>query len=525
MVSFSMTASSPGSASMRLFNASPSSISASSLRGLSMLTSGSRMGTSPAAEIRAAYSNCWSAIAATPSLSASWITDRIFVPKIRCRVARSSNSSSVSIGFISCTPPCSAASPLSTFRNGTTCFSAHRYRAVGRPWVSRSMVCSNKIAPRMREPLKAGSVSTRVRIAWMRPNISSSEAYWLSLMPYSASAFGVLPPLWSSAAKNPRPKRTFSSCAGSIATILPAPKEREQRGRPNGGHRATAARTRSARALGVGVAQGLAERVVDLVVSGLDEEALLGRVYVAARLGRVDVDRLLAGVGIDDLLARVDIDGLLARVDMDELLAQTDLGAVVARSSGGVASNALDVIRSQAVGLDEFIARLVGRFRRRPYTDPPDRPYGPGDGRLEDAAARNAAAARTPAAAQEGLQGRYAGFASRLAAYMADVGVSTIVFTVALAVISFAASVVTGKSISWNRTDTWAGIAYLAWLFLYFAYSWAASGKTFGMALLGVQVVRSDRAPAGARRAVVRTLALPLSFLFFGLGFVGILVG
>ena len=98
-------------------------------------------------------------------------------------------------------------------------------------------------------------------------------------------------------------------------------------------------------------------------------------------------------------------------------------------------------------------------------------------------------------------------------------------FTVALAVISFAASVVTGKSISWNRTDTWAGIAYLAWLFLYFAYSWAASGKTFGMALLGVQVVRSDRAPAGARRAVVRTLALPLSFLFFGLGFVGILVG
>src|SRR5262249_55029847 len=79
--------------------------------------------------------------------------------------------------------------------------------------------------------------------------------------------------------------------------------------------------------------------------------------------------------------------------------------------------------------------------------------------------------------------------------------------------------------ISWTRTDTWAGIAYLAWLFLYFAYSWAASGKTFGMALLGVRVVRSDGAPAGAQRAVVRTLALPLSFLIFGVGFVGILVG
>jgi len=65
----------------------------------------------------------------------------------------------------------------------------------------------------------------------------------------------------------------------------------------------------------------------------------------------------------------------------------------------------------------------------------------------------------------------------------------------------------------------------VAWLFIYFAYSWAASGKTFGMALLGVRVVQSDGADAGARRAAVRTLALPLSFLIFGLGFVGILLG
>ena len=89
----------------------------------------------------------------------------------------------MSIGFINRTPFCSAASPLSTLRNGTTCFSAHRYRAVGTPSMSRSMVCSNKIAPRMREPSNAGSVITRVRIAWTRPNISSSEVYRLSSMP------------------------------------------------------------------------------------------------------------------------------------------------------------------------------------------------------------------------------------------------------------------------------------------------------------------------------------------------------
>jgi hypothetical protein len=37
--------------------------------------------------------------------------------------------------------------------------------------------------PRMREPSNAGSVITRVRIAWTRSNISSSEEYRLSSMP------------------------------------------------------------------------------------------------------------------------------------------------------------------------------------------------------------------------------------------------------------------------------------------------------------------------------------------------------
>jgi len=250
------------------------------------------------------------------------------------------------------------------------------------------------------------------------------------------------------------------------------------------------------------LAQRLAERVVELVVSALDVNALLDRVDVDALLDRVDVDALLDRVDVDRLLARVDIDDLLARIDVDEVLAKTDLGVVIARSSGGVASNALDVVRSQAVGLDEFIARWARRIRRRKYPGP-----------------------TAPAVTQGSLQGHYAGFASRFVAYVVDAGVTTGVFMLALAAASFAMSVVTGRSINWTRNDTWAGFGYLAWLFIYFAYSWAASGKTFGMALLGVRVVRSDGTDAGARRALVRTLALPLSFLVFGLGFLGVLLG
>jgi uncharacterized RDD family membrane protein YckC len=50
------------------------------------------------------------------------------------------------------------------------------------------------------------------------------------------------------------------------------------------------------------------------------------------------------------------------------------------------------------------------------------------------------------------------------------------------------------------------------------------SGKTFGMAVLGIRVVGVDGSDLEPRRGVVRALVFPLSFLLFGLGFLGILV-
>jgi uncharacterized RDD family membrane protein YckC len=136
-----------------------------------------------------------------------------------------------------------------------------------------------------------------------------------------------------------------------------------------------------------------------------------------------------------------------------------------------------------------------------------------------------AAPGSPPAVARVSLQGRYAGFASRFVAFVVDEGTAIGLFALFLAAISFAASVLTGKPIHWNRSDLLVTLAFVGWEFLYFAYSWAASGKTFGMAIFGVRVVRPDGTDASWRQAVVRTLALPLSFLLLGLGFLGILVG
>ena len=141
------------------------------------------------------------------------------------------------------------------------------------------------------------------------------------------------------------------------------------------------------------------------------------------------------------------------------------------------------------------------------------------------ARAGDAPPAGPPAVIRESLQGKYSGFASRFAAFAADMGISLGVFMLALAAVSWAAKVLTGKDITWNKGDIWVISAYAVWAFIYFAHSWASSGRTVGMALFGVRVVGDDGTAVGGRQAVVRTLALPLSFLFLGLGFVGILLG
>ena len=121
-------------------------------------------------------------------------------------------------------------------------------------------------------------------------------------------------------------------------------------------------------------------------------------------------------------------------------------------------------------------------------------------------------------------QGNYAGSVSRFLAYVIDLFASTAVFTLVLAGVSYVVQIVTGKQVHWDRQNIVVVILYVAWEFFYFGYSWAVSGRTFGMAVLGVRVVRADGAIAEPRRGVIRSLVFPLSFLLLGLGFLGILV-
>ena len=136
------------------------------------------------------------------------------------------------------------------------------------------------------------------------------------------------------------------------------------------------------------------------LVATVDITAIVQRVDVNQIVQQVDVDEVIRKVDVEAVVDRVDVDGVVDRIDIDALVEQTDLGAVIAASSSGVASDALDVVRSRAVGLDEFIA---------------------GHGRVMTARAGDAAPPGPPVI-RESLQGKYAGLASRFTTFAVDVG-------------------------------------------------------------------------------------------------------
>jgi uncharacterized RDD family membrane protein YckC len=127
---------------------------------------------------------------------------------------------------------------------------------------------------------------------------------------------------------------------------------------------------------------------------------------------------------------------------------------------------------------------------------------------------------------QPSLVGHYAGPVTRLVAYVADAVLGTVLFSFGVGAIVWVVQLLSGDRVQIDDVGPWIGFPLLVvWGFLYFFIPLALTGRTPGMALIGLEVVRRDGSNLNARHAAVRVLALPLSFLIFGLGLVGIVVG
>jgi hypothetical protein len=122
------------------------------------------------------------------------------------------------------------------------------------------------------------------------------------------------------------------------------------------------------------LAQGVAERVVTLVIDSLDLNRLLTRIDLNALIDRLDVEQLVGRIDPDALLDRLDVNALIARVDLDALLDRIDVNALVDRSdlpamiadtATGTADEVLGAVRRLVARADssvgQFADRLLGR--------------------------------------------------------------------------------------------------------------------------------------------------------------------
>jgi uncharacterized RDD family membrane protein YckC len=122
------------------------------------------------------------------------------------------------------------------------------------------------------------------------------------------------------------------------------------------------------------------------------------------------------------------------------------------------------------------------------------------------------------------LQGHYAGIATRLAAFVIDLVVILVLFDILGTTVQFVVSTVTGSNWQVSNSPFGGALSLGIWAFLYCTYPVAAGGRTLGMAIAGLRVVRPDGSRVGWSGAVVRILALPLSFLTLGVGFLLIIL-
>ena len=266
------------------------------------------------------------------------------------------------------------------------------------------------------------------------------------------------------------------------------------------------------------------ERVdLDPVLSGLDIDALLARVDLEALLARVDIDALVGRVDLNALVSEVDLNAVLARVDVNALVDQVDIQAVarrsgiadmVAESTSQIAGSTLDVARRQIAALDFWVNRAVDALLRRPAGSLPTGP---------------ASLVATADPAEEGgrreVTGHYAGPVGRTLAFALDSLVVVLAYTGAGATIDWLAKVFLDRSVVGGASGWVSAALYLTWAFVYFFGSLAVAGRSPGQGVVGLRVVARDGSPLTPGRALVRTLCLPVSFMLFGLGLIGIVIG
>ena len=113
---------------------------------------------------------------------------------------------------------------------------------------------------------------------------------------------------------------------------------------------------------------------------------------------------------------------------------------------------------------------------------------------------------------------RYAGLASRTAAFAVDLVLAQIVFLLGAALVALVASLVGGLRPDWLAAGARGG-RWIVSVAVYFVVFWTLAGQTLGMRLAGLRVTDREGKPPSVPRALLRFVALLVAIapLFLGL--------
>ncbi|MDJ0923223.1 MAG: RDD family protein [Acidimicrobiia bacterium] len=126
---------------------------------------------------------------------------------------------------------------------------------------------------------------------------------------------------------------------------------------------------------------------------------------------------------------------------------------------------------------------------------------------------------------RQDVSGNYAGPVTRLLAHWVDIALAGFMFVAGLVAFDYVLRTIAGVETNVTEPSWVRGSAGALWFLLYWWVCIGVAGKTPGKALLGLRVLSKDGENLSGWRAGLRALSLPLSYLVFGIGFLGILAG
>lgn len=123
------------------------------------------------------------------------------------------------------------------------------------------------------------------------------------------------------------------------------------------------------------------------------------------------------------------------------------------------------------------------------------------------------------------VSGNYAGAVTRLLAHWVDISLAGFLFVSGSVAFDYILNRIAGLDTNVSEPNVWRGIAAVVWFFIYWWGSVALTGKTPGKALLGLRILTREGTALKSRKAAVRAVFLPLSYVLFGAGFLGVILG